>query len=197
MKNSNKNILNLQLVLLSFFVFITSLPGTKQDDDSSSPCSTPVTVADAKAKLQADGVAINKNYMAFSLAEAKLNFKNLITMQPMDFSSIIKQSVTPFGNVTITECPTQQTSNVCTRCVGYTELGPGIYPNTFNTIICDANGTISCGSQGERGECKNFGRDQDLLELDKSAKCDSSGKSPFKQEKKTYTLQLCCGCELF
>lgn len=179
-------------MLLSFFVFITRLPGTKQDDDSSSPCSTPVTIADAKAKLQADGVAINKNYMAFTLAEAKLNFKNLITMEPMNFSSIIQQRVTPFGKVTITDCPTQRTPDFCTRCAGYTELGQGIYPNTFNTIICDRDSSISCGSQGE-GECTNFGRDQDLVEEDLTAKCDSK-TSRFKKVK--HTLQLCCGCQL-
>lgn len=195
MNNSNKNTLNLQLVLLSFFVFMTRLPGTKQDDDNSSPpCSTPVTVEDAKVKLQANGVAINKNYMAFTLAEAKLNFKNLITMEPMNFSSIVKQIVSPLGHVTtLTDCrPQEVPPNFCTRCSGYTTLGTNIYPNTFNTIVCDP-GTSFCGS-GNQGKCKEFGRVQELVEYDPTAKCDSSGNPPFKEYR--HDLKLCCGCEL-
>ena len=195
MNNSNKNTLNLQLVLLSFFVFITRLPGTKQDDDNSSPCSTPVTVEDAKAKLQANGIAINKNYMAFTLAEAKLNFKNLITMEPMNFSSIVKEIVSPLGHMTrIERCyPQEVPQNFCTRCSAVTTLGTDIYPNTFNTIVCDPDGTGFCGS-GNQGECKEFGEVQDLVQYDPKAKCDSSGKPPFKTYH--YELKLCCGCKL-
>lgn len=192
MNNSNKNTLNLQLVLLSFFLFITRLPGTKQDDDSSSPCSTPVTVEDAKAELQANGIAINKNYMAFTLAEAKLNFKNLITMEPMNFSSMVKQIVSPLGHVTrIERCYPQevpQNQNFCTRCSAVTTLPNNIYPNTFNTIVCDPD-TEFCGS-GNQGKCTEFGEDQDLLKYDPTAPCDQR----FKEE--IYHLKLCCGCKL-
>ena len=192
MNNSNKNTLNLQLVLLSFFVFITRLPGTKQDDDSSSPCSTPVTVEDAKAELQANGIAINKNYMAFTLAEAKLNFKNLITMEPMNFSSMVKQIVSPLGHVTTIErCYPQEVppnQNFCTRCSAVTTLPNNIYPNTFNTIVCKP-GTQFCGS-GNEGKCTEFGKHQDLVKSDPTAPCDQR----FTEE--TYYLKLCCGCEL-
>ena len=192
MNNSNKNTLNLQLVLLSFFLFITRLPGTKQDDDSSSPCSTPVTVEDAKAELQANGIAINKNYMAFTLAEAKLNFKNLITMEPMNFSSMVKQIVSPLGHVTrIERCYPQevpQNQNFCTRCSAVTTLPNNIYPNTFNTIVCDP-GTEFCGS-GNQGKCTEFGKDQDLVKYDPTAPCDQR----FTEE--IHYLKLCCGCEL-
>ena len=195
MNNSNKNTLNLQLVLLSFFVFITRLPGTKQDDDDSSPCSTPVTVEYVKAKLQANGVAINKNYMAFTLAEAKLNFKNLITMEPMNFSSIVKQTVSPLGHVTtMTACyPREVPKNFCTRCSAYTTLGNDIYPNTFNTIVCDTAGS-ACGPAENPGECEQFGEVQVLKQYDPTAKCDAAGNLPLKDYK--YELPLCCGCKL-
>ena len=191
MNNSNKNTLNLQLVLLSFFVFITRLPGTKQDDEDSSPCRTPVTVEDAKAKLQANGVAINKNYMAFTLAEAKLNFKNLITMEPMNFSSMVKQIVSPSGHVTNkTSCdPVEKVAPFsCRRCSGITTLGPNIYPNIFNTIVChQLDG--SCGSNAP-GRCTEFSKAQRLAKYNSTAPCDK------RFEIITYSLQLCCGCEL-
>ena len=182
----------MQLVLLSFFVFITHLPGTKQDDDHSSPCSTPVTVEDAKAELQANGIAINKNYMAFTLAEAKLNFKNLITMEPMNFSSIVKQIVSPLGHVTdILGCYPQEVppnQGFCTRCSAVTTLPKNIYPNTFNTIVCDP-GAKFCGS-GNEGECTEFGEDQDLVKYDPTAPCNK------RFSKTTQPLKLCCGCKL-
>ena len=180
----------MQLVILSFFVFITRLPGTKQDDDRSSPCSTPVTVEDAKAELQANGIAINKNYMAFTLAEAKLNFKNLVTMEPMNFSSIVKQIVSPLGHVTeIVGCyPEKVPQDFCTRCSARTTQPEYIYPRYFNTIICDQRGG-SCGS-GAQGECKEFGKDQDLAQYDPTAPCEDRFKIV------THQLQLCCGCEL-
>ena len=199
MNNSNKNTLNLQLVLLSFFVFITRLPGTKQDDDNSSPCSTPVTVEDAKAKLQANGIAINKNYMAFTLAEAKLNFKNLITMEPMNFSSIVEQRVSPSGHViNVTGCDPVEivTPNTCRRCSGITIVGPNIYPNIFNTIVCyrdDTPGPVLCGPES-KGGCTEFVKPQDLVEYDPTKKCDPSGNPPFVDKK--IELTLCCGCEL-
>lgn len=197
MNNSNKNTLNLQLVLLSLFVFITRLPGTKQDDDNSSPCSTPVTVEDAKAKLQANGVTINKNYMAFTLAEAKLNFKNLITMEPMNFSSIVKQIVSPLGHMTdIRGCdPDDKVAPYsCRRCSAITTLGENIYPKIFNTIVCDDTPSpVLCGPQNQ-GTCKGFGKTQTLVKYDPTKKCDSSGKPPFDDY--TFELTVCCGCEL-
>ena len=190
MNNSNKNTLNLQLVFLSFFVFITRLPGTKQDDDHSSPCSTPVTVEDAKAELQANGIAINKNYMAFTLAEAKLNFKNLITMEPMNFSSIVKQIVSPLGHVTeIRECyPGKVPQDFCTRCSAITNQPKDIYPRHFNTIVCEQHGG-SCGSQAQ-GRCTEFGKEQKLAKYNPGAPCDK------RFDIITHSLQLCCGCEL-
>ena len=179
----------MQLVLFSFFVFITRLPGTKQDDDHSSPCSTPVTVEDAKAELQANGIAINKNYMAFTLAEAKLNFKNLITMEPMNFSSMVKQIVSPSGHVTnVMSCPSEVTPNFCKRCPAVTHQPVNIYPSIFNTIVCDDRAT-SCGSQAQ-GICEEFGEDQDLVQYDPNAPCDQRFKIV------TRRLQLCCGCKL-
>ena len=188
MNNANKNTLNLQLVLFSFFVFITRLPGTKQDDDHSSPCSTPVTVEDAKAELQANGIAINKNYMAFTLAEAKLNFKNLITMEPMNFSSIVEQRKTPSGLINVTSCPQEVPPNFCARCSGVIDLREHLYPRIFNTIVCNETAT-SCGSEAQ-GECQEFGEDQDLLEYDPMKPCGER----FKAVK--HPLQLCCGCKL-
>ena len=190
MNNSNKNTLNLQLVLLSFFVFITRLPGTRQDDDNSSPCSTPVTVEDAKAKLRANGIAINKNYMAFTLAEAKLNFKNLITMEPMNFSSIVKQIVSPLGHVTeIVGCDIDKRvpPNSCKRCSARTKQPKNIYPRYFNTIVCDQSGG-SCGSG--QGKCTEISKDQPLAQYDPNAPCDERFKII------NHSLQLCCGCEL-
>ena len=179
-------------MILSFFVFITRLPGTKQDDDRSSPCSTPVTVEDAKAELQANGIAINKNYMAFTLAEAKLNFKNLITMEPMNFSSMVKQIVSPLGHVTrIGPCYPEkvpQNQRFCTRCSAVTTLPENIYPNTFNSIVCDP-GAEFCGS-GNEGECTEFGEDQDLVKYDPTAPCNKSFTITIQP------LKLCCGCKL-
>ena len=197
MNNSNKNTLNLQLVLLSLFVFISRLPGTKQDDDNSSPCSTPVTVEDAKAELQANGITINKNYMAFTLAEAKLNFKNLITMEPMNFSSIGKQIVSPSGYTTqIKGCDRVEevVKHSCRRCSAVTTLGNNMYPNILNTIVCkDTSGSALCGPQ-KQGTCKEFGKIQKLVKYDPKKKCDPSGKPPFETHE--VKLTVCCGCEL-
>ena len=185
---------NLQFHLLSLIVLTTQMPATTQDDGAGSSC-TKATVQDAMAKLKTDGGGplgfFNKNYMAFTWADAVNNFSNLITMQHLKLSAS-QQSSSGFPVTTVTgSCTVNQGKfPYCSACPAVTDLGPGRFPRYINEIIC-RNESAICGPQAE-GFCKTTGLNQQLL----VSTCDSStGKE--KLESYTQLIRSCCECFLF
>ena len=143
--------------------------------------------------------AFNKNYMAFTLKEAKA-FPNLVNRsvkakespaQALIDSGELRRS--RFPETTLTG-PCQTTVNgltrACSACPAFTDLGPNVIPRFINEVRC-APGFQFCGFR--TGLCRNSVLVQTFLR--RTGRCDDDGKEFLAQF--TQEIRSCCECALF
>ena len=162
--------------------------------DESKTCSPP-TIQQASALLNKTGGGplgkFNKNYMAFTMAEVRNNFNNLITHQPGNFSGAAIKSSSSFPSSLIGACTSSQSNfPYCNACPVVTDLGPDKFPRYINEVICETEFTL-CGPQGN-GYCETASLNQQLLMWECDPATGQEKLVPFTQE-----IRSCCECFLF
>lgn len=148
-------------------------------------------MAEAKDHLRLNGGgplgAFNKNYMAFTLDEVKRNFKNLITMQPGNFSALATWAPLSFpASLGIGEC--MKDSGNCEGCAVVTDRGVNFYPRYVNEVNCKSLGNL-CG-QNNPGTCKATVMTQKFFKDHGAGTCNKDLKLDF------YDMKMCCQCIL-
>lgn len=155
---------------------------TIQDDDK---CQA-ITMAEAKDHLRLNGGgplgAFNKNYMAFTLDEVKRNFKNLITMQPGNFSALATWAPLSLpASLGIGEC--MKDSGNCEGCGVLTDRGGNFYPRYVSEVNCNSLGS-GCG--------QNLGKCEATVMTQKFFK----GTCKTDLQLDLYDMKMCCQCIL-
>lgn len=176
-------------------LLLCQLPFLTIQDDEEKKCPS-ITITEAKDHLRLNGGGplgtYNENYMAFTLDEVRRNFKNLLTMQPGNFSALAAWAPLSFP-ATMSSGSCVKDSGGCEGCPGLTNLGPGYYPQYLNQVNCESS-RKTCGVNGQqgKGQCRSTVMRQRFFK-DVSTSLPACNKDP---EEYHYDMNMCCQCVL-
>lgn len=176
---------------MKVLLLICQLPLFTIQDEKEKKCSQ-ITTTEAKDHVRLNGGgplgAYNENYMAFTLDEVRRNFKNLLTLQPGNFSALAAWAPLSFP-ATLESGACVKDSGNCEGCPVVKDLGASYYPRFVNEVNCKSS-LIPCG-QG-LGECRTSVMSQRFFR-DPSKDLTTCNKD---LEEYYYDMEMCCQCML-